>query len=115
MARKTAPKNAPESPETAVAAAAKGDAKPAGGTAPAGETAGGEQTPPQVAKPKDAAKALQTVKTVVVKGPRQGRWRCGRFFGTEPVSIPLEELDESEFKALEADPALIVTTVDAPY
>lgn len=53
--------------------------------------------------------------TVIVKGPRQGRWRIGRHFTPEPVSIPAEELSEDEQRALIADPELTVTTVDAPY
>ena len=56
-----------------------------------------------------------TPPTVIVKGPAKGRWRIGRQFGAEPVSIPVTELTEEQYRALIGDPELLVTIVDAPY
>lgn len=47
---------------------------------------------------------------VVVTGPRKGRWRAGRHFTAEPVTIPAEDLSEDEIAALQADPRLSVET-----
>ena len=54
-------------------------------------------------------------KTVVVIGPQKGRWRIGRHFSQEPVSIPAQDMIDAEFAALMADPELAVSIVDAPY
>lgn len=53
--------------------------------------------------------------SLIVTGPKQGRWRAGRKFGPEPVTLIVADLDEGEFEALEKDPALTVLHVDAPY
>lgn len=53
--------------------------------------------------------------TVVVTGPAAGRRRIGRAFGPEPVSINATDLTEDEIAALQADPALRVEIIDAPY
>lgn len=53
--------------------------------------------------------------TVVVTALQPSRWRIGRHFGAEPVSIPAEELSEDEFAALKADPLLSIQIVGAPY
>ncbi|MGV8949687.1 MAG: hypothetical protein ACOH2M_01190 [Cypionkella sp.] len=53
--------------------------------------------------------------TVVVQGPTAGRWRIGRHFTAEPISIPANELTEGQFNALRDDPALMVSVIDAPY
>ena len=55
------------------------------------------------------------VPTVVVKGPAKGRWRIGQKFTPEPTTFSRGELTDSEVAALEADPELSVTFVDAPY
>lgn len=47
---------------------------------------------------------------VTVVGPAKGRWRAGRLFGPEPISIPNEWLSEADKAALIADPLLIVST-----
>lgn len=128
IAAAEAARNTPESPKTSAAAQAaadEGKAKGAGQTSSAPtDTAGGTQTSPPdgrqaagdaagLAAP--AAADLSTAgATLLVKGPRQGRWRCGRHFGAEPVSILLEDLSNDEVAALNADPALTVTAVDAP-
>ena len=63
----------------------------------------------------DEYKIWPTPPTVVVQGPAKGRWRIGRNFGPEPVSIQATDLTETEFNALRADPELFVTVVDAPH
>lgn len=83
----------------------EGEQGPAKKPAPA---AGAKSAP---AAAKDKTKASASGPTVVVKGPKKGRWRCGRHFGPEAVKIPLEELSKDEMAALKADPELIVTTV----
>ncbi|MCA0849691.1 HI1506-related protein [Salipiger thiooxidans] len=47
---------------------------------------------------------------VVVTGPRKGRWRAGRHFTAEPVTIPAGDLSEDEIAALQGDPRLSVET-----
>lgn len=65
-------------------------------------------------KPAKPAK-LAAEPTVVVTGPEKGRWRIGRKFTREPVSIALDTLKKGDLKALQADPELHVQIVDAPY
>lgn len=64
-------------------------------------------------------KAIQpetkTTLTIVVKGPAMGRWRIRRKFTPEPTTINRDELSDEEMVALDADPALTVTLVEAPY
>lgn len=83
------PKNSPVASEAAVAAAPKTQA---------GDPAG-----------------PLTTATVVVKGPAKGRWRIGRQFGPEPVSIPEADLTSAEKRALADDPELMVQLVDPTY
>lgn len=45
---------------------------------------------------------------LTITGPKRGRWRAGRHFGPQPVTIPLADLTEAEIAALRADPALTV-------
>ena len=52
--------------------------------------------------------------TVVVAGPPKGRWRIGRPFGPEPVSIPASDLTMAQVAALQGDPLLTVSVVEAP-
>lgn len=52
--------------------------------------------------------------TLVIKGPAQGRWRAGRHFGPEPVSIPASELTVAQAQALVDDPALMISVVQDP-
>lgn len=58
-----------------------------------------------------AAEAAGAGQTLRVIGPKKGRWRAGRHFGAEPVSIPLADLSEAEIAALESDPVLTVAIV----
>lgn len=97
------------------------DAAQTGETSPAMRTAG---TTADVAGDNtlaaDAIGRIWTVDpegrfTIVVRGPAQGRWRIGRKFTAEPVSIPVNELTEAQLMALRDDPALMVTVIDAPY
>lgn len=45
---------------------------------------------------------------LIITGPKRGRWRAGRHFGPQAVTIPLTDLTEAEIAALRADPALTV-------
>ncbi|MEO1974805.1 MAG: HI1506-related protein [Paracoccaceae bacterium] len=67
---------------------------------------------PAAAGAKDGAPAAKPV-VVVVTGPRKGRWRAGRHFTAEPVTIPAEELSDDEVAALLGDPRLTVETREA--
>lgn len=64
-----------------------------------------EPAPPPEAKPV----------TVIVTGPKTGRWRAKRFFTAEPTSINLTDLTETELALIEGDPLLTVQVVDAPH
>lgn len=46
--------------------------------------------------------------SLIITGPKRGRWRAGRHFGPQAVTIPLTDLTEAEIAALRADPALTV-------
>ena len=46
---------------------------------------------------------------VTVTGPAKGRWRIGRHFGPQPVTIPVTDLTEEDVARLKADPLLICT------
>lgn len=46
--------------------------------------------------------------SITITGPRRGRWRAGRHFGPEPVTIALADLSDAELEALRGDPALTV-------
>lgn len=48
---------------------------------------------------------------VKVIGPKRGRRRIGRAFGSDPVLIPMEDLSRDEVEALNADPSLTVEVV----
>lgn len=47
--------------------------------------------------------------SLIITGPKRGRWRAGRHFGPQPVTIPLTDLTDADIAALRADPALTVT------
>ncbi|WP_436399307.1 hypothetical protein [Roseobacter sp. S98] len=49
---------------------------------------------------------------VTVVGPKKGRWRCGRHFTKEPVTINASELTHAEFTLLQDDPRLIVSVTE---
>lgn len=53
--------------------------------------------------------------SVLVTGPKAGRWRAGRHFTPEPVSIVIDDLTLLEMDALVTDPLLTVEAIDAPY
>ena len=57
----------------------------------------------------------QTEPSVIVTGPKAGRWRIGRHFGPEAVSIREGDLSPEQLSALMADPSLSVVIVDTPY
>lgn len=99
-----------ESKTTETAATETG--KPAAGAATAGAVAAAPAAKP---KKDGAAQAERPEPTVVVTGPEQGRWRIGRKFTREPVSIPLDQLGDGDLDRLKADPALVVQVIDAPH
>lgn len=73
-------------------------------------------TKPDAAKPEPKAKAKAAPEgkvTIIVVGPAKGRWRAGRHFGPEPVSIPVADLTDDQLLALKGDPELIVSAVTA--
>lgn len=53
--------------------------------------------------------------TVLVTGPKRGRWRAGMHFTPAPTALVLADLAPGVLEALQADPALTVQIVDAPY
>jgi hypothetical protein len=53
--------------------------------------------------------------TLIVTGPQSGRRRAGRAFGPEPVTLNAMDLTQDEIAALQADPALTVQILAAPY
>ena len=82
------------------------------GAAPAddgADTLAGGTTPP--------ADPSLPVPTVLVTGPKRGRYRGGFPFPftPTPTALPLDDLAPGVLEALEADPLLTVKIVDAPY
>lgn len=81
----------------------------------------GEQNPGQAGgEERDGAQAGGPVPpadpsggTLIVRGPKRGRWRIGRFFGPEGVEIAPGALSEDEMARLVADPRLSVETRSA--
>lgn len=113
MAKKPTPQ--PEDTKTGTALAEQtGTTQPATGTAAAAADAAGDQTLAADAAAAGPRKGPAGV-TVVVTALQARRWRIGRQFGHEPVSIPAEELTEEEARALAEDPLLTVAVIDAPY
>lgn len=53
-------------------------------------------------------------RTIVVRGPTKGRWRIGRHFTPEPVTIPAAELGPEQVTALLDDPELTVLLIATP-
>lgn len=49
--------------------------------------------------------------SVIVTGPKRGRWRGGRYFTPEATAIPMAELSLAEMTALDADPRLTMEVV----
>lgn len=47
--------------------------------------------------------------TITVVGPKKGRWRAGRHFTLEPTVIPMSDLTEAQFDAIDSDPLLVVS------
>lgn len=96
-----------EAPMTAATAEAD-PANAAEGTknALAAPSAGGATPPAEPSLP---------VPTVLVTGPKRGRWRAGMHFTPAPTALPLDDLAPGVLDALQADPALTVQIVDAPY
>ncbi len=53
--------------------------------------------------------------SLIVIGPKKGRWRIGRKFGVEPVTLLVDGLTEDDMKALAADPTLTIKVVAPPF
>lgn len=78
--------------------------------APSPKPAGKKPTKaPTSAKAPAPAKASEQAKVVTVVGPKNGRWRIGRHFTSEPTRIPADELSKDDLIALRTDPRLIVS------
>lgn len=54
----------------------------------------------------------EAVPIVRVRGPKRGRWRCGRHFGRDVTEIPVSELSGEDLEALKDDPRLTVVVED---
>lgn len=57
---------------------------------------------------KASTKAGKKGSAILVKGPRQGRWRVGRKFTAEWTELDLSEISKADREAIEADPVLTV-------
>jgi hypothetical protein len=68
--------------------------------------------PPSADKPKAPAAKVRRVLRIIAKQPT--RWRIGRRFGTDPVDIDADDLDEAQIAALQADPLLVVSEHKPP-
>jgi hypothetical protein len=59
------------------------------------------------------AQAIQPIKdegvVVIVIGPKQGLWRAGRHFTSEPVRIPAHELSDEHAAMLRDEPKLAIS------
>lgn len=93
------------------AGAAEARAKEEAAVAKAKDETAAKAKAEKPAKPAKAAAAS----TIVVTGPEKGRWRIGRKFTREPVSIVPDALKEGDLEKLQADPELHVQIIDAPY
>lgn len=82
------------------------DAEKAPSPKPSGKKPTKTPTPTKAPAP---AKASEQAKVVTVVGPRNGRWRLGRHFTSEPTRILADELSKDDLIALRADPRLIVS------
>lgn len=86
------------------------DQAEAPGAAPADDgadtSAGGATSPADPSPP---------VQTVLVTGPKRGRWRAGMHFTPTPTALVLADLSPGVLATLKADPLLTVRIVDAPY
>lgn len=54
--------------------------------------------------------AAEDGNTIIVVGPKNGRWRAGRHFTSQPVTIAVADLSEEEAIALHDDPLLAVSS-----
>jgi hypothetical protein len=112
----------PEATPLAGAAATTGAAVVAPVTQPTTELAAAGTVGQATAGTDTGATSLPAVvnelvlpETIIVTGPKKGRWRAKRFFTEEPVTINLTDLSNDDLALLASDPELTVTTVDAPY
>lgn len=101
MAKSTKPK-----PEAGIDAAAGSASQ-----SPQDQTEADVTAAPATAEP--PAPSTSPNAMIVVTGPKAGRWRIGKKFTSEPVTLALEDLSEAELDALMNDPAL--TVIDAAH
>ncbi|WP_316191301.1 MULTISPECIES: hypothetical protein [unclassified Bradyrhizobium] len=91
------------------------DGKPTGDQAAPGVTVASSPTAipdaQAVAKPA-LGPAGWSIEVATRKGRTQPRYRIGRVFGPEPISIPVEDLTTEELQALHEDVDLVVTAAD---
>jgi hypothetical protein len=69
-----------------------------------------DEASPPVSQP-DAETEI-TLQSVVVTALCESRWRIGRYFTRESVTIPAEELSEEHIQALQADSMLKVEYIE---
>lgn len=94
--------------EAALAASAPAPQIAAPDGSPGAATSEAGQGVPASGSTKDARPML-----VTVTGPKKGRWRAGRHFTAEPVTIPADMLSAVEIGQLLGDPKLTVETREA--
>jgi hypothetical protein len=102
-----------EAAQTAIAPGGEGEGEAAPSPSPAAEVevaASAEAVAPAVALDTEATVLFEdeAEPMVRVRGPKLGRWRCGRNFGREVTEIPMSELSEKDLEALKSDPRLTV-------
>ena len=93
-----------------------------GSAAEAGEGQSSPVNPSPFGEPEDRTTLSEAIRSpnyarrsVLVTGPNAGRWRAGRHFTPEPVSIVIDDLTTQEMDALVTDPLLTVEVIDTPY
>ncbi|MCW1934117.1 helix-hairpin-helix domain-containing protein [Pararhodobacter zhoushanensis] len=65
-------------------------------------------TAPATMPPASTPEPTPATGTLLVTGPKRGRWRAGWHFGPEPVRLALADPTDEERAAIEADPTLTV-------
>ena len=56
----------------------------------------------------EAAMAGKPGETIAVRGPVDGRWRGGKWFGPTEITVDLSTITAAQLAAIEADPSLSV-------
>ena len=66
------------------------------------------KTPQAKEAPQSKDKDESKVATYMISGPRQGRYRAGRYFNAEAQRIEAGDLSDADIAALKADPRLAI-------